>query len=168
MRLSAGSGHTLVHAAPRRSVIPARMLLYSVLFCSLVILFSIQHSTTQITRVWFEPTKAFRGHPAQDPARRATRLYVHIMPQREMLEAERLIGEDLVKFGVRVREAATLMQEQIDAAFDGSAAEAVGSLPCARPEVSHAPRFSFSLITHPPNPTAANISTPARQPCQGS
>lgn len=40
--------------------------------------------------------------------------------QRGMLEMENEIGEDLVRFGVRVREATDLMQKQIVAAFAGT------------------------------------------------
>lgn len=36
-----------------------------------------------------------------------------------MLESENEIGEELVKFGVRVREATQVMQAQIFAAFTG-------------------------------------------------
>lgn len=40
-----------------------------------------------------------------------------------MLESENEIGEELVKFGLRVREATQVMQAQIFAAFTGDARE---------------------------------------------
>lgn len=49
-----------------------------------------------------------------------------------MLDAENEIGEDLLKFGVHVREATQLMQAQITAAFTGEEATVPSVAPGSR------------------------------------
>lgn len=73
-----------------------------------------------------------------------------------MLETENEFGEDLVNFGVRVREAADLMQKQIVAAFTSSYGKVEDLDSRAQHPVSHA-RIYRPIPGSPPTQQALPI-----------